>query len=59
MVTHDMHLMLEYTERAIVIADGKLVCDELPSRVLTDGDVIRKANLKEIFFIRGFLHDIP
>ncbi|AOH42949.1 heme ABC transporter ATP-binding protein [Anaerolineaceae bacterium oral taxon 439] len=47
MVTHDMHLMLEYTERAIVIADGKLICDELPSRVLTDGDVIRKANLKE------------
>ena len=47
MVTHDMHLMLEYTERAIVIADGELIRDDVPSRVLSDRDVIAKANLKE------------
>jgi len=46
-ITHDMHLMLEYTERAIVLADGKIVSDTKPSIVLTDQSVINKANLKE------------
>ena len=36
MITHDMHLMLEYTDRAIVIADGELIADDKPARVLTD-----------------------
>lgn len=28
MITHDMHLMLEYTPRALVFADGQLIADE-------------------------------
>ena len=47
MVTHDMHLMLEYAERSIVMADGRLICDDSAARVLSDPDVIRRANLKE------------
>lgn len=47
MVTHDMHLMLEYARRAIVLADGQLICDDTAARVLSDPDVIRRANLKE------------
>lgn len=47
MVTHDMHLMLEYAQRAIVLADGHLISDDTPERVLTDPDIIRQANLKE------------
>ncbi len=47
MVTHDMHLMLEYAQRAIVLADGRLICDETPEQVLTDPDIIQQANLKE------------
>ncbi|WP_189025279.1 ABC transporter ATP-binding protein [Paenibacillus albidus] len=47
MITHDMHLMLEYTERAIVLSDGIKVADDRPERVLTDTDVVRSANLKE------------
>ena len=47
MVTHDMHLMLEYARRSIVSADGDLICDDSPERVLSDPEVIRKANLKE------------
>ncbi len=47
MVTHDMHLMLEYAQRAIVLADGHLICDETPEQVLTDPDIIQQANLKE------------
>lgn len=47
MITHDMHLMLEYTDRAIVIADGHLLSDAKPSVVLTDEDIATKAYLKK------------
>jgi energy-coupling factor transport system ATP-binding protein len=47
LITHDMHLMLEYTPRAIVLSEGRLVCDAPASHVLTDGAVIEAANLKE------------
>lgn len=47
MITHDMHLMLEYTDRAIVIADGQLIADDTPSAVLTDEVIADKAYLKK------------
>ncbi len=47
MITHDMHLMLEYTDRAIVIADGRMIADDAPARVLTDRDIADRAYLKE------------
>jgi energy-coupling factor transporter ATP-binding protein EcfA2 len=47
MITHDMHLMLEYTPRAIVLAGGRKIADTQAAIVLTDGDVIKEANLKE------------
>jgi energy-coupling factor transport system ATP-binding protein len=47
MITHDMHLMLEYTPRAIVLAGGRKIADTAPSVVLTDPRVIEEANLKE------------
>jgi len=47
LITHDMHLMLEYTPRAIVLSEGHLIADTAASVVLTDADVIREANLKE------------
>lgn len=47
MITHDMHLMLEYTPRAIVLAGGRKIADTAASVVLTDSQVIGKANLKE------------
>lgn len=46
MITHDMHLMLEYTHRAIVLADGHLLADETPARVLTDEKLTEAAYLK-------------
>ena len=46
MITHDMHLMLEYTNRAVVIADGHLIADDTPSRVLTNDDIADRACLK-------------
>ncbi len=47
MITHDMHLMLEYTDRAIVIADGEMLADDTPSRVLTNEALADKAYLKK------------
>ncbi|NTV83392.1 MAG: ATP-binding cassette domain-containing protein [Bacteroidales bacterium] len=47
MITHDMHLMLEYTPRAIVLAGGRKIADTAASVVLTDRSVIAEANLKE------------
>ncbi len=47
MVTHDMHLMLEYARRSIVLADGELICDDSAARVLSDPEIIERANLKE------------
>jgi energy-coupling factor transport system ATP-binding protein len=47
MITHDMHLMLEYTPRAIVLAGGRKIADTAASVVLTDPRVIGEANLKE------------
>jgi len=47
LITHDMHLMLEYTPRAIVLSEGELVCDAKASEVLTNAEVIERANLRE------------
>ncbi|KFN89028.1 duplicated ATPase component MtsB of energizing module of methionine-regulated ECF transporter [Tetragenococcus muriaticus PMC-11-5] len=47
MITHDMHLMLEYSNRALVISDGKLLADTDPIDVLTDEKLIEQASLKE------------
>ncbi|EPZ60570.1 ABC transporter family protein [[Clostridium] sordellii ATCC 9714] len=47
MITHDMHLMLEYTNRAIVLADGMKLADDTAANILTNKEVIKKANLKE------------
>ena len=47
MITHDMHLMLEYARRAIVFSDGRLIADAPCAEILTDSEIIRRASLKE------------
>ena len=47
MITHDMHLMLEYTPRALVFCEGKLIADRSASAVLCDPELIERAALKE------------
>lgn len=47
MITHDMHLMLEYTERAIVFSEGRMLADTTAAKVLNDPALVRAANLKE------------
>ena len=47
MVTHDMHLMLEYTNKVIVLSEGEKIADNIPAYILTNKEIIEKANLKE------------
>ncbi len=47
MITHDMHLMLEYTQRGLVIVNGELICDKPTSEILCDHELVEKASLKE------------
>ena len=47
LITHDMHLMLEYTPRAVVFHDGQIVADRSAAEILNDPEIVARANLKE------------
>ena len=47
MITHDMQLMLDYSDRAIVVLDGQILADQSPAQVLSNHELIAAANLKE------------
>ena len=47
MITHDMHLMLEYAERSIVLCDGEIIADTSSADLLTDLSIVKLADLKE------------
>ena len=46
-ITHDMHLAIEYTDKAIVFADGKCIGDDSVFKILSDNDIIERASLKQ------------
>lgn len=45
LITHDMHLMLEYTTRTIVLGEGHIIMDDEPAAVLTNDDILKRASL--------------
>ena len=47
MITHDMQLMLDYSDRAIVVTDGRIIADLSPAELFTRPDILGQANLKE------------
>ncbi len=47
MITHDMHLMLEYAQRAIVFSGGQVIANDTSANILTNPEIIERANLKE------------
>ena len=47
MITHDMPLMLEYTIKVVVLSNGEKIADDVPAYILTNKEIIEKANLKE------------
>lgn len=46
-ITHDMHLIQEYTSRTMVLADGEIIADSSPANILTNPQIMKAANLKE------------
>ncbi len=47
MITHDMHLMLEYAVRAVVFSEGRVIADSDCTDILTDSHLIQRASLRE------------
>lgn len=47
LITHDMHLMLEYSERAVVFTEGEKIADTTPENILSDDNLTEKASLKK------------
>ena len=47
MITHDMQLMLDYSDRALVVSDGQILADLSPAELFTHPNILQEANLKE------------
>ena len=47
LITHDMHLMLEYTPRAIVFHGGQVIADNSAAEILNSPEIVETAHLKE------------
>lgn len=47
MITHDMHLMLEHTQRTLVLKDGQIIADETPANVLSSAELVTSASLRQ------------
>ena len=47
MITHDMQLMLEYSDRCLVVVEGKIIADDNPVTILNQKDLLESANLKQ------------
>ncbi len=58
MITHDMHLMLEYTNRALVFSNAHLIADKSAAQVLCNSSLIEEASLKEtsLFTLANLCH---
>ena len=47
MITDDMQLMLEYSDRCLVVVEGEIIADDKPVTILNQKDLLESANLKQ------------
>ena len=47
MITHDMQLMLEHSDRSVVISDGQIIADCSPVALFSQPSILKQANLKK------------
>ena len=47
MITHDMQLMLEYSDRCLVVVEGEIIADDKPVTILNQKGLLESANLKQ------------
>ncbi len=61
MITHDMALMTEYSTRALVVDDGRIIADNHPDAILSNPELVNKANLKttSLFELANRLNQDP
>lgn len=52
MITHDMHLMLEHTQRTLVLKEGQIIADATPANVLSSAELVASASLRETSLYR-------
>ena len=45
-ITHDMHLLANFVQRALVVVDGQLLADTTPAELLADEALVKAANLR-------------
>lgn len=58
-ITHDMHLALEYADRAVVLSEGTVIAQDTMDKILSDSDLIERANLKHTSIeSMGRLYDV-
>ncbi|QIB70660.1 ABC transporter ATP-binding protein [Aminipila butyrica] len=59
MITHDMHLALEYADRGVVLSGGRIIAQDTMDKILSDPSLIQKANLKHTSIERmGRLYEV-
>lgn len=46
MITHDMHIMLEYADRVVAFCDGRVIDEGSSARILTTDDIVERSSLK-------------
>ncbi|MGP0584645.1 ABC transporter ATP-binding protein [Paenibacillus timonensis] len=51
-ITHDMHLALEYADRAAVMSEGRMIAEDAVARILADVEITSRANLRETSLAR-------
>jgi energy-coupling factor transport system ATP-binding protein len=51
-ITHDPDLAIEYTDRAIVLNDGKIIADGHTHRVLADASILKEGAIRETSLIQ-------
>lgn len=45
-ITHDMHLLANFVQRALVVVDGQLLADTTPAELLADEALVKAASLR-------------
>jgi len=50
-ITHDPDLAIEYTNRAIVLSDGKIIADGETRKVLADASILKEGAIRETSLI--------
>ena len=46
LTTHDLPLAAQFCDRALILADGRIVCDGPTDEVLADADALRRYDLE-------------